>query len=429
MTAPPDQANLPLGLNVEPGADDDGWHIPPPVTLSDGTRVQLYKDGEALAAAMGVIEKARQLVCLQVYIYKSDETGRAFTELLAAKAKQGVTVYLLYDSFGSFKADRGMFQRIRRAGGHVAEFHPVRPWECHFGWRPGNRDHRKLLLVDHDIGGLGGVNIGNEYAGRWVAPNLDEITTYRRDTAIGLRGPAVRHLHKAFAAAWRYVHRGGPIRRAQFVHDIDTGRPTKGQRLGKQRQYLEYHPTPTPSHETDLGIFASVPTLSSPLRPYLRRLLESARQNVQLTMAYFAPDEEFLETLCNTARRGVRVELMIAGVIDQPILLVAARSFYERLLSAGVHVYERQGVMLHSKSITVDERLALVGSTNLDYRSIEFNLEISAVVRNAEFCRQMKQLFAHDVEHALRIDPQDWRERPMLDRFLQWSVSRARYLL
>src|SRR5687768_13176272 len=125
------------GVNIAPGSDDDGWIVPEPVTLADGTQVQLYKDGEALHAAYEAIANAKFLICLEVYIFANDETGRRFTDLLCRKAKEGVRVYVLYDSLGSMGAGE-LFQRLADAGVRLGEFHPVFPWELKFSWRPWN---------------------------------------------------------------------------------------------------------------------------------------------------------------------------------------------------------------------------------------------------------------------------------------------------
>ena len=396
------------GVNLKPGSDDDGWRVPQPVRLADGTRVQLYKDGEALHAAYEAIKHARRRICLEVYIFANDDTGRAFAELLCEKARQGVRVYCIYDSFGSFsvtqlwKPKPPFIEKMRRSGVRLAEFHPVRPWEGRFGWRPVNRDHRKILLIDDDISGLGGLNVGGEYAGSWVVQSAARECDLWRDNAIGLVGPSTRHLLQAFAATWRYVHNGGRAQRAEYYHPLADG---------------------------DFGLLASVPSLNSPLKKRLRELVQNARSTIELTMSYFAPPDEFIDQLCKAARRGVRVRLMLPGRCDVEILMTAARSFYEKLLPCGVEIYERQHVVLHTKTMCIDGELSLVGSTNLDYRSIEYNLELSALIRSKEFGRQMHDLFENDVRFANRITLKEWRRRPWLDRFGQWAVNRARYLL
>jgi cardiolipin synthase len=176
-------------------------------------------------------------------------------------------------------------------------------------------------------------------------------------------------------------------------------------------------------------VMASVPTMNSPLRPFLIKLLKGARRSIYMTMAYFVPDDPLVEALCKAARRGARVRLMLPGRCDVHMVQVAAQSFYERLMACGVQVYERQAVVLHAKTVVVDGQTTMIGSTNLDMRSIEYNLELSAIIRNETFARQMHQLFENDVRYGKGINLCEWRRRPWRDRFGQWCVSRARYLL
>ncbi len=374
-----------LGINVRPGPDDDGWEQPPRVTLDDGAELQLYKDGEAALAAYRAIMRAKRRVLLEIYIWPSDETGRKFAELLIEKARAGVAVFIIYDGFGSLLADKTMFAEMRRAGCQVVEFHPALPQRSRWGWRLFNRDHRKLLVVDDNTVGVGGLNVGNRYAGNWVASEAHvKPEKMWRDAGVGIRckGAADRYA-RAFAKTWHYCLRRGPIGRTSVFTGLAL--PERAvSRIGKvQLAYNGFRPldgrTPTDllEPEVDVGCVGSAPAFNSPLRPFLYRLVRDARKSLSLTMAYFAPDDELIEGLCAAARRGVKVRLMMAGRSDARILIVAARAFYRRLMDAGAQVYERQGAMLHQKTIVADGELSVLGSTNLDYRSIEFNLELS----------------------------------------------------
>ena len=427
------------GLNLEPGSGDDGWETPPPVDLEDGTRLQLFKDGEALKAAYDAVAAAKQRVFAEVYIWPSDDTGRAFAELLAKKAGEGVAVYAIYDGLGSAFAERAMFEQMRRGGVRLIEFHPLLPWQSRYSWRPGNRDHRKLLVVDDQIAGVAGLNLGNRYAGSWVAKvaKLDASTLWR-DAGVGIVGPGAATFSRAFIRTWNYCLHRGPIRETLWFDGIDAGRAAKGSRVGKAFQLKPgERPRPVPGHFPEdtldagrqLACMAGAPTLSSPLRPFLYQLIRDARKSLSLTIAYFAPDDEMIRLLCAAAERGVRVRFMFAGKSDVMALVWAARSFYQRLMDAGCEVYEREHVLLHQKSIVVDANLGILGSTNLDYRSIEFNLELSAVVRSPRFARQLEDLFDHDIGYARKIDPVAWREQKWRDRAIMWLVNRMRYVL
>ena len=437
LRASPEQATggTSTGVNTAPGSDDDGWIVPPPARLADGTLVQLYKDGEALHAAYRAIERARRRVWLEIYIFHSDETGRAFAGLLARRAREGLEVRVIYDSLGSIDADRAMFDEMRRAGVGTREFHPCLPWRCKGGrWRPFQRDHRKLLVVDDEVGILGGQNLGDEYGGSWVVGR--SVREAWRDTAAGLRGASVRLLAEAFNRTWCYTDCPCPVTRAEFFSSAASygqdpgaglldGQPrgrVQTRRLTASRSVLDVPPD-------SLAVLASVPSPRSRLLPNLKKLLRDAASSIELTMAYFAPPEELVEQLCQSARGGVRVRLMLPGRSDVGLLLVAARAFYDKLMQAGVEVYERQHAVLHAKSLCIDGRISIVGSTNLDYRSIQQNFELSVVIHSRAFGAAMHELFEHDVRFARRIAPDEWRRRPLGDRLVQWAVMRGRYLL
>jgi cardiolipin synthase len=403
-TQPSDgQGGVSSGINIAPGSEDDGWLVPEPVVLDDGSRLQLYKDGEALHAAYAAIGAAQRRICLEIYIFHSDDTGWAFCHRLCDKARQGVAVYVLYDSFGSINTDPRLFATLRAAGVHLQEFHPMLPWRCTYSWRPINRDHRKLLVIDDEMAGLGGLNVGAEYAGSWVVSGSAACDPWR-DNAIGIVGPSARLLLRSFAKTWHYVTHGGRIGRAEFSHNLTLAEP-------------------------GLGLLASTPTLDSPLAPLMTHLIRQARREIALTMAYFAPSDALIDKLCRAARRGVHVRLMLPGQSDVRLLLIAARSFYETLMCAGVDIYERQGAILHAKTLVIDGETSVLGSANLDYRSVEYNCELSALVHSRPFGRQMQTLFENDVRYARKISLKEWRRRPLRDRLTQWAVSRTRYLL
>jgi cardiolipin synthase A/B len=388
------------GVNTGPGSLDDGWTPPPLVTLQDGSHVQLYKDGQALYAAYEAIRHAHKRVGMEVYIFHSDPTGRAFAQLLAAKARSGVPVFLIYDSFGCLDTDPSLFAMMSRSGVRLAEFHPVRPWDCRYSWRPFNRDHRKLLVIDDHIAGLGGLNIGDEYAGPWVSHQTPVLHPWR-DDAVGIRGPAAAMFAEAFQRAWRYANVSGRFRAMEYLHNLEDG---------------------------EVGILATAPTRQSPAVA-LRPMLREARTSIEMTMSYFAPPDDLIEELCRAAGRGVCARLMLPGLLEHRLLLTAARAFYERLLEAGVEIHERQGCILHAKTTCIDGHTTIIGSTNLDYRSMEYNCEVALILRNAAFAAQMHDLFENDVRFAKRLILRHWRRRPLYDRFVQWAVMRARHLL
>ena len=379
----------------------ENWITPDPVTLRDGTHVQLLKDGQALRAAYDAILAAQRRICVEMYIFNSDEAGRAFVDLLCLKAFDGVRVFVLYDGFGCHDTDPAMFAQLRAAGVRLCEFHPLAPWRYHGRWRVTQRDHRKLVLVDDRIAQLGGLNLGVEYAGPWI---VRRRRRYRgkpwRDTGLAVEGPQVARLAAAFARIWRYANRGGELAAVEYLGPLAAG--------------------------SDFGVLASAPTQHSRIAPIAQQLIASARQSLWITMAYFAPTDAVIGALCAAARRGVSVRLILPGLGDVALLRIAARSFYAQMLAAGVEIYERRGPMLHAKTLCLDGEISIIGSTNFDYRSFERNCELSVAVRSPALGNQMHLLFEHDVHLSKRITPANWRRRPRLDALLQWLANRLR---
>ncbi|MCX7009381.1 MAG: phospholipase D-like domain-containing protein [Kiritimatiellaeota bacterium] len=372
----------------------EDWVTPDPVTLRDGTTVQLLKDGQALRAAYDAILAAQRRVCVEMYIFSSDEAGREFVELLCRKARDGVRVFVLYDSFGCYDTDPAIFAQLHASGVRLCEFHPLSPWRYRGRWRITQRDHRKLVLVDDRIAQLGGLNVGAEYAGPWIVRSRRR---YRgkpwRDTGLVLVGPQVKLLVSAFARIWRYANHGGELAAAEYVVPLATG--------------------------GDFGVLASAPVQQSRITPITQQLIAAAQRSLWVTMAYFAPTDAIIGALCAAARRGVSVRLILPGVSDVPLLRIAARSFFTRMLEAGVEIYERRGPMLHAKTICLDGELSIIGSANLDYRSFESNCELSVAIRSPVLGAQMHAMFEHDVHHSRRITLGNWRRRPWLDALLQ----------
>ncbi len=374
-----------------------------PIHLKDGTIVQLYRDGEGLRAAYQSIRRAKKRICLEIYIFQSDETGRAFSKLLAEKAKQGVHVYILYDFVGSSSSDREMFEEMQTAGVRLKPFHPLDESFVRFRWPFLQRDHRKLLIVDDMVAGVGGVNLGAEYAGSWIVRlRSRRVQEAWRDSAIGVKGPLARTLTGIFAQMWRYAHRGVFRNSAELFQNVRQG---------------------------ELGVLAIVPEQGKRLISMIRELIRRSTSTILITMAYFAPDEEFIDELCTAARRGVRVCLVLPGKCDVRVLMIAAKSFYEKLLAAGVEIYERQKVVLHAKVMCIDNYLSLLGSTNFDYRSLHHNFELSLIVRSSEFAAQIHDQFVSDLSQSKRIGLQEWKKRSYLSQLSQWLANRCRKVL
>jgi cardiolipin synthase len=354
-----------------------------------GNEVDVYELGRsALAAMLESIDSARESIHLETYILRDDGTGRRFLDALAARARAGVSVCLLYDAFGSLGLGPEALSTLRAAGGIAVAFNPL--GRLTPKWLPRRRDHRKLLVVDGDVGFMGGLNIGDEYwAARPGGPGW-------RDTQLRVRGPVVRDLEAVFLESW--FRAGGP--------DLPWAK------------LLTTHPP----HAGDV-VCAVLPDGPVYRRRRTRDLvlegLRAASQRVRLASPYFAPGRRVLAALGEAAARGVEVDLLVAGTpTDHPVLRRAARALYPPLLARGVRIHEYEGEMMHAKVGVFDRRFAIVGSSNLDRQSLGHSYEMNLVLRGDELIDRLDEGFERDVARARRVDATSLAARRAWERLL-----------
>jgi cardiolipin synthase len=352
----------------------------------DGNRVELYDTGrEGLAAMLAAIESAREHVHLETYILRGDGVGRRFIAALAGRARAGVAVRLLYDAVGSRGLSSEVLAPLTDAGGDVVEFNPL----AYAIWRfvPRRRDHRKLLIVDGRIAFTGGLNIGDEYE-----RGMGEGEPGWRDAHLRVEGPIVRDLAAVFLESW--FRADGP--------DLAW--------------YGLLAEDPEPRGSTRCAVLADGPVYRRRhMREMLIASLGNARERVLLESPYLAPGRRVLDALSAASRRGVEVDLLLAGRTDHPVLRRAARSILPRLLACGVRVYEYEKMMMHGKVAVFDDAWAVVGTSNLDRQSFEHSYEVNLVIDDAALPARLRQRFERDLEFSRRVDrdsleARGWRE-------------------
>jgi len=363
------------------------------VGLYAGNDAKLLIDGPATFKAMAeAIRQARRTVLLESYIIEDADISRQLARLLAEKRAQGVGVYVIYDSVGSIGTDDAFFQALREAGVATCAFNPLSKVDD-----LAHRDHRKILSVDREFGFTGGINLSAVYAsgsfGRTHRKPLRQETASNRegwrDTQVQLRGPAVGALDDLVRETWQAQHCEGALPPVPEP-------PSAGKAAGQQL----------------MRVIASTP--DDKLNRFYALMMSSigaARQSVRLTMAYFAPGEDMIQALCDAAQRGVAVELILPSRSDFSPVLHAGRSYYERLLAAGVRIYELQDAVLHAKTEVIDGVVSSVGSSNLDQRSFTSNNEVNAVVIGEDFGAEMDRMFAQDLQASREITQQAWASR------------------
>jgi cardiolipin synthase A/B len=364
--------------------------------LVTGNRVRLLEDGPATYAAMtAAIRAARDHINLETYIFEDDEIGRKFADLLMEKQGDGVQVSIIYDSVGALRTPKEFFRRLSESGIQVLEYNPVNPLAAKRGWRINQRHHRKLLVVDGRIGFVGGINISDVYSSGSAAAHSrtpDGKSTNWRDTHISIEGPVVREFQSLFLEAW------------------EKGR---GPKLPARNYFPELKPV---GQEVVRAVGSEADDPLSPIYATFVSAVESAEQHIHITVAYFVPDPRSLKALKEAAGRGVDVKIILPSHTDFWAVFHAGRSHYADLLQAGVKIYERQGALLHSKTVLVDGVWSSVGSTNWDARSFLHNNELNAVVLGRRFAQQMHAMFEKDLVNSDRIELEQWKRRPLLNR-------------
>ena len=366
--------------------------------LIEGETTRLLKDGPATFRAMfAAISSARARIDLEYYIFQDVECeGVHIGDLLVAKRRQGVAINIIYDDFGSNVTPGAFFERLKAADINVVKFNPLNPLKAKVGYKPNDRDHRKILVVDGTTGIVGGVNLATEYQLGSVAKSgsiEDEPDRPWRDTDVEVKGPAVSQLERLFVEHWRSQH-GAAV---PDVVDLPNVPGAKGNSV--------------------VRFIGSTPEHAVP-RYYITLIsaLRSAEKSITADAAYFVPTKEELEALVDAAHRGVKVTLILPDKSDSGLTLAMGHAYYGKLLKAGVQIYELHGVVLHSKMVTIDGVWSVVGSSNFDHRSIVFNDEVDAIVVGSKPADELEAMAAEDREAATAISLQHWHHRSLVER-------------
>lgn len=374
---------------------DSTRYLRKPQQISHGNEVRLLVDGgQAYSAMLDAIAEARETVNLETYIFASDETGWRFARALAKSAQRGVEVNVLLDGYGSVGCATSLLNYLAEAGIRVTWYKPLAPWRSGWGW--WRRDHKKILVVDGGVGFVGGLNIGDDYA------DLASGGRGWRDTHARIAGPVVAGLQQSFLRTWRKS--GGPrLDPSTHLPDLATVGSSDAviltNRIHKERRQIR-----------KAYVYA------------LRR----AQRYIYLTSAYFVPSHRIRSRLRKACARGVDVRILLAGASDIALVTRAARHLYAKLLKCGVRIYEWGGPMIHAKTAVVDGVWSTVGSCNLDFMSMRYNLESNVVVLNDALADPLTELFHLDLERATEIHLAEWRRRSWWQRFLDSLAYRLR---
>ncbi|MCI4342145.1 MAG: cardiolipin synthase [Thermoplasmata archaeon] len=359
--------------------------------LTAGNQVDVFTNGrQKFEALFEAIRNARSHVHLEYYILRDDALGERLLLALEKKAAEGVEVRLLYDDLGN-KIPRLRYRKLTAKGAKVSGFY--RALVPSVGLRLNYRNHRKIVVIDGTVGFIGGFNVGDEYLG------LGPLGPWR-DTAVRLRGPAVRALQLRFVLDWNYAtHEGLTLGKSYFSPSAQEG-------------------------SASIQIVSGGPdTTWNPPREQYVKMVSLAQHTCYLQTPYFIPDVSVMTALRIAALSGVDVRIMVPTKPDLPFVHWASLSNVGELLDAGVRVFSYNDGFLHAKTVTIDDCVTSVGSANWDLRSFKWNFETNAVIYDRAFGKQYRQIFEDDMTRCTEITKQSYAARP---RFVRFKESTCR---
>ena len=349
------------------------------------------------------IDSATHVICMETYIFKLDATGNAVLQALCRAIARGVRLQLLIDGIGSYRDASSIAEGLRSSKSEVRIFHPL-PWDfalyrhaltaghwysqaLHLIASINHRNHRKLCLIDEQTAWLGSYNITSDHAN----PGSLVASDYWHDTGLRASGAVVSALVDNFNQVWQHKLAGVGHRSRRFL---------TSEAIARRRQP----------------------------RQHLVRVLANAQQRIWITNAYFNPSNQVLKTLKKKAGEGVSVKLIVPRRSDIIFFPLLSRSFYTDLLDSGIRVFEYANRVVHSKTMIIDGQL-LVGSTNLNYRSLFHDLELDLLSADPQIVAQMEKRFAQDVDASVEITRRAWLRHPWLLKLLGLLSRFLRYWL
>ena len=357
-----------------------------------GNELELLIDGdETFERLFDAISHASNYLCVSFFIVKNDKLGLRFQQALIERARAGVKVWFLFDEIGSHKLPRSYLRALRDAGVRCEPFGTNRHWWSRL--QLNFRNHRKIMVIDGVLAFLGGLNVGDEYMGR------DDRFGAWRDTHLQLKGPAVQAVQMVFLEDWYWA--------------------------AKEALELRWNTYP----ETADQVAAIIPTgPADPADSWQLVVAEAAnasRQRLWITSPYFVPDEGVLTALQAAALRGTDVRILLPERPDHLLVWLSAFSYYEQSIPFGIRLFRYQRGFLHQKVMLIDDRLAAVGTANLDNRSFRLNFEITALSPDPAFVDEVTHMLELDFSHAAEVRLEDFTGRSFLFR----AACRAARLL
>lgn len=365
--------------------------------FSDDNHVELLINGEQkFPRLLEDLRNAKEHIHIQYYIYDNDVIGNEIADILIEKHKAGVEVKFIYDDFGASSIRKTVVRRLKAAGVPNYPFYKIKL--IALANRLNYRNHRKIVLIDNKIGYVGGINVADKYIN-------GKNKGYWRDTHLRIEGLSVLSLQMVFLGDW------------QFCADENIENITK---------YFPRDNAPVNEYgDKVVQVIASGPDSNYPSILFaLNRAILLSKKSVWLTTPYFIPEETLTDALIMASLSGIDIKLLVPMHSDSAFVNTCASSHYEEMLEAGVEIYRYTKGFVHAKTMVCDDKIAFVGTANLDQRSFDLNFEVNAVVYNKELAQELSNAFMEDLKDAEKLEYKDWMQRPRWRRL----VERVLYL-
>ena len=355
--------------------------------LTGNNSVKLLVNGEnKFPEVLKALRTAKNHIHIEYYIFEDDEIGKAIEDILIQKAKEGVTVRFIYDDFGSRSIRRKLVKRLKNGGIKVFPFAKV--IFIAFANRLNYRNHRKIIVVDGKTAFTGGINVSDRY----INNSNDTKKLFWRDTHLRIDGPGVQYLQYLFLCDWNFCERD-TVQPDEFYFPREKNFPANANKV--------------------VQIAASGPDSDTPTIMFsLLQAINLATKEILITTPYFIPGNSLIDALIIAALSGISVKLLVPGISDSRLVNLAARSYYDDLLNAGVEIYQYKKGFVHAKTMVTDGSIAMIGTANMDQRSFDLNFEVNAIVYDTQLANQLRNIFFEDLKDAERIDVTRWNKRP-----------------
>lgn len=364
--------------------------------------IKIFKNGnEKFKCLIEEMKKAKHHIHLEYYIVKNDNIGNIIKDVLINKAKQGVKVRFIIDRVGSIKIGRRYIKELKDAGVDVVLYsYFLAPILRNINTQINYRNHRKIVVIDGSVGFLGGINIGDEYLGRGKLG-------YWRDTHMMIKGDFVLGLQGV------------------FIDDYWAIKKANGSSIEYEKEFESYFPSVNKSSGKVMQLVTSGPASEFPaIMQGTLKMITMAKKNIYITTPYFVPTEGIMEALKIAALGGIDVRILFPGRYDHISVYYASRTYLAELIKCGVKVYfYKEDSFVHAKSLTIDGRIAMVGTANMDIRSYELNYEINAVIYNDEVTKKLEEIFLEDIEISRIMTEEDYEKIP---RYIKFAEAFAR---